>query len=123
MQIIFSYFNERKALSLVLAVIWTIIILIGCSLPGKDLPAITVFDQFDKVVHFTFFFAFFFFWYCGMHSFSHKALLIICSAFILGFAIEFYQMYFVAGRSFDVWDGVADTVGSLVAWLCFKKYF
>lgn len=119
---IIAYFFIHRRLSFFFAIIWTILILIGCSLPGKDLPAITLFDHFDKVVHFTFFCFFYFLWYAGTKPFENKSLILILISFALGFAIEFYQINFVVGRSFDVWDGVADTFGAWAASFIMKKW-
>jgi VanZ family protein len=80
-------------------------------LPGKEIPKLGLFDQFDKVVHFSFFFLFFLFWYAWKPSYLGWILL----AIVYGFAIEGYQRYCVSGRNFDVWDGVADTLGALAA--------
>ncbi|QLH45871.1 MAG: VanZ family protein [Bacteroidota bacterium] len=38
--------------------------------------------------------------------------LILILAIAYGFFLEYYQSHFVKGRSFDVWDGVADTLGA-----------
>lgn len=112
MKILFLFFTQRPKLSLVLACVWTIVIFIGCSLPGNDLPKINVFDHFDKVVHFMFFLGFFLLWsFSG--TFKNK-LIIFILAILFGFGIEFYQKYFVAGRSFDVWDGIWDSLGALI---------
>jgi VanZ family protein len=117
MKTLINYFLERQKLSLVLAIIWTIIILVGCTMPGRDLPPITVFAHFDKVVHFIFFLVFFVLWFCASYLFRYKALFITLIACLLGFSIEFYQLHFVTGRSFDVWDGMADTIGAMGGWL------
>lgn len=113
MKYIIGLLDKYRKLSLLFAIIWTIIIFIGCSLPGRDLPSVHLFDQFDKVVHFSFFLLFFIFWYFSPTIFFKNSLAWIMIAAIVGFGIEFYQIHFVAGRSFDVWDGVADTVGAL----------
>lgn len=114
----------NKKLMLLLAVAWTVLIFVGCSLPGKDLPAVSLFDHFDKVVHVGFFFIFVLLWVgaIGMEHIQtkHYVLLLVLS-FLYGFALEYYQVHFVAGRSWDVWDGVADTVGGGAACLFARK--
>lgn len=102
-----------------LSLLWTIIIFVGCSLPGKDIPAVHLFDHFDKIVHFIFFFIFAFLWLNTVFLFFPGErkniwvyiILIILSSFLYGFALEFYQFYFVQGRSWDIWDGIADGIG------------
>jgi VanZ family protein len=106
---------------MVLALIWTLIIFIGCSLPGKEIPKIGLFAHFDKLVHFVFFFMFFLLWKISRSSSSNSSIIILCLAIVYGFSLEFYQMYFVAGRSFDSWDGIADTIGAVSGFFVYKK--
>lgn len=93
------------------AVLWTSIILFACTIPGNEIPKVNLFDHFDKVVHFALFFIFYCLWFFRWKA---KWLWFILSI-LLGFAVEWYQLAFVPGRSFDVWDGVADSFGALVA--------
>lgn len=104
---------QKRLLLIGLSIVWTIVIFVGCSLPGKDLPELSIFDHFDKVVHFSFFMVFFFLWYFSFNSKKNAGIYLVIMSFIYGFGLEFYQVYFVAGRSFDIWDGVADTLGSV----------
>jgi VanZ family protein len=104
------------------AICWTIGIFLGCSRPGKDLPKLHLFDNFDKVVHFIFFFVFAYLWaVVGKSTFRILAITLLISI-AYGTFIEYYQKNFVAGRSFDVWDIVADSLGALVAVLLLKYY-
>lgn len=120
MKYILSLLRRYPKWTLALAISWTILIFIGCSMPGKELPKLGLFDHFDKLVHFTFFAVFFVLWYLSFLSSTRTAIIIISLAILYGFGIEFYQKHFVAGRSFDVWDGVADTLGALCGWLMVK---
>jgi len=81
-------------------------------MPGKELPKVNLFDQFDKVVHAVFFLFFFILWNLSFIYSKRNTLIILLLSIIYGFGIEFYQLYCVAGRSFDVLDGVADTFGA-----------
>jgi VanZ family protein len=99
---------------MLLAIAWSILVFVGCSLPGRELPKVDLLDNVDKIVHFVFFFCLVlctnFAGYCK----TFFAALLLC--LLYGFGLEWYQLYFVAGRSFDVWDGVADTLGGMGAW-------
>lgn len=116
-----EYLIKNKGLTLSLALAWTILIFMGCSLPGRDIPKVNMFEHFDKVVHFTFFMVFFILWFLYFGITKRNAFIIILTAFMYGFAIEFYQRYCVVGRSFDVWDGVADGIGAVLGWLVMRK--
>jgi len=113
---IFLFLKKHHYFTLFLALFWTIGIFIGCSMPGKDLPSISVFDHFDKVVHFTFFAIFYILWYLFFYKIKYIAFTLLFIVFLYGFGIEFYQLNCIEGRSFDVWDGVADTVGGFIAY-------
>lgn len=104
------------------AIVWTMIILIGCSMPGNELPKVHLFDHVDKVIHFIFFVFFFIFWNFSPTKYRQQAFVWIVFSFLLGFGIEFYQLNFVKGRSFDIWDGVADTLGALAGWQLIRYY-
>ncbi len=92
-------------------------------MPGKDLPKVNLFDHFDKLIHFTFFFIFYFLW-SAYFSFSKKSLLIfLIISFFYGLGIEYYQRDFIAGRSFDFWDAIADFLGALGALVIIRKFF
>jgi hypothetical protein len=110
---VIQYLHLHKTITFFVALLWSALIFYGCSMPGKDLPKVGLFDHADKLIHFTFFVVFFILWYCRFGS--PIRLVIIAAAY--GLAIEFYQLYFVPGRSFDIWDAVADALGALLAWL------
>jgi VanZ like family len=116
MKTFLQFFESRKKLTMILAILWTIGIFIGCSMPGRDLPKVNLFDNFDKVVHFTFFAVFFGLWFLITNKSTKYVLLIIVISIIYGFGIEFYQLHCVEGRGFDVWDGVADGGGAIFGW-------
>jgi VanZ family protein len=100
---------------------WLILIFVGCSLPGKEIPKVGLFNNFDKIVHFTFFFVLCILAYLKFGVQNKTIVTILCLAIIYGFALEFYQLYFVKGRSFDVWDGVADSAGAICSLPCVRK--
>jgi hypothetical protein len=107
---------------------WTVITIILLCLPGSIVPGTGFFGikNLDKVVHAVLFCSNVLFW--GWHYESgarplRQLRLIFVSAtasmIILGIIMEYIQMYFVPNRSFDEWDIVADTIGSVLAgvWL------
>ena len=102
-------------------VAWFILSMVLLTLPGSDLPKEAWFDkiQLDKFVHIFLFAVLVFLWYQPWRplwnkEFLTRALIISFIAFDYGVAMEFVQRYFVANRSFDAWDIVADGVGCLL---------
>ncbi len=103
---------------------WLALIIIGCSLPGNEIPKVNVFDQFDKVVHYVFYFVLCILGYLHF-GLSKKSIIALATfSIVFSFIIEFYQLRLVAGRSFDVWDGIAGSCGALcsVYLYKFRKY-
>lgn len=47
------------------------------------------------------------------------ALLVVILTSLWGLATEYLQESLVSGRSFDLWDWVADTAGAIIAWIYF----
>jgi VanZ family protein len=118
----FQFLETHRKISFTLAILWTLIIIIGVSMPGKELPKLNLFDHFDKVVHFTFFFAFFILWKMVFAHQEKSSRMIIAIAIAFGFAIEYYQLHLVTGRSFDVWDGIFDSLGAVFGFLFYRYY-
>jgi hypothetical protein len=110
---------------------WFFIVLVLTCLPGKDIPKIGWLDTiyFDKWVHAGMFagITFLFCWPFYKSGFSNEKRInyfikIAISASIWGLTIEFIQRFYIAGRSFDLLDWAADSLGAVIALLfCRKK--
>jgi len=95
--------------------IWTIIIIVGLSIPGQSLPKSSIIGI-DKIVHVSMFFV----WMVlALHSFRWTTKRTIFRIFIIGciFAVtsELYQQSFIPNRLADVWDVAADVLGLVLA--------
>ncbi len=91
---------------------WIVVIIIGCSLPGSEVPKVSVFKHFDKLVHFTFYFILCVLGFIYKGIIPGTVLALMFFVIIFSFAIEYYQLYFIKGRSFDVYDGIAGIIGA-----------
>lgn len=108
------------------AIMWIILILILCTLPGSALPHVSLFDKLhiDKVVHFFLFGGTVILLAYGLHRqqkhVNIPALVgLAVAATLYGLAIEFIQKYFIPNRSFELMDVVADGAGAVVGALIF----
>jgi hypothetical protein len=111
---------------------WFFIVLILICLPGRDFPSTNLFDKlnFDKWIHMGIFglLALLFMWPVALSSMHKKNklqyfLYIAIATCAWGLATEFIQRYLVTGRSFDLLDWAADSLGALVAFIyCVKRY-
>lgn len=94
------------------AIFWTLLILVACTWPGKDIPAAPVVG-FDKIVHAGLFIGWIVLW-CLAYPHKRKMLVVIGMAYGLG--LEFYQQLLPFERTFDWWDAVADAAGVLLGY-------
>lgn len=101
------------------AIVWALIIMVLTLTPGEAVPDVSLFD-YDKLGHGFIFFVLSFLLIKGTYenlqttSRAGNAVLIgvVTSAFY-GFLIEIIQS-FIPGRSMDVYDAVANVIGSIL---------
>ena len=114
------------------AIAWFIVVLVLICLPGSDIPSNNLLDliYFDKWVHIGIFglLALLFMLPVARSLNSSKQklqyfIVIAIATSLWGLTTEFIQKYLVFGRSFDLFDWAADTVGALSSFIiCKKKY-
>ena len=112
---------------------WFFVVLILICLPGDDLPKADDWMSavyFDKWVHIGLFsiLAFLFMLPLGKSEINQQNKFILIfkiaiSVSIWGLTTEFIQKFFIPGRSFDLLDWVADSVGVLLGLLAFRKLY
>lgn len=113
------------------AIIWFLVIIALCSMPGKSIPHISWLEllSFDKFVHASIFFglqvlimrAFIF-----STSFPKTKWLILLFCVTYGGALEIMQSAFFSERSGDVFDFIANSFGcvcGLLLFSCIRKKF
>ncbi|MFN8250591.1 MAG: VanZ family protein [Ferruginibacter sp.] len=115
------------------AIAWFIILSFALFTPGHDLPDVgSWFTQidFDKLIHVGVFgmLGLCCMWPIGKSAMANDKkrqlfIKIALSISIFGLASEFIQKYFVPGRNFDIFDWLADSIGSFASlFLCRKKF-
>jgi VanZ family protein len=109
---LFSPGSPYKKQARFIAIIWTLLIFIGCFTPGKDLPHVDI-PLIDKWTHFVLFGGFTFFWLCANPKRTARNLFnMFLIAMALGIFIEIMQGILTSlGRSMEFLDGLADAVG------------
>lgn len=99
------------------AITWFIVMCILFFLPGSDLPQANWLDAiyFDKWVHIGLFAMLTFLWRSAFDlDLNHYNWIILFTAILYGLSVEFIQRYWIPNRSFDLFDLLADTVGSII---------
>ena len=125
-------FLKPSVRSFLPAILWFAVATFLLLLPGNNFPeaGFLNFPHRDKLVHITFFFIFSYSFSWPFKSLDlsadnkrHQFFSIAWYGVAYGIVIEFVQKYFVANRSFDVWDILSDTVGSFLGyWWCVKFF-
>ncbi len=112
---VFNQDSPYKRKARFLALLWTLLIFIGCFTPGKDLPKVDV-PLIDKWVHFILFGGFTFLWLCARPIVNLRSLFsLFLIAVALGSFIELMQgLLTFLGRSMEFMDAVADSIGGLL---------
>ncbi len=95
------------------ALLWTALIVLACSWPGKALPESPVVG-FDKIVHIGMFVVWTILWL--VYS-PWKVLLILPMGMAFGVFLELYQQWLPFNRTFDWWDAAADALGVLLGYI------
>lgn len=118
---IFSEDSPYKKQARFIAILWTLLIFIGCFTPGNELPKVNV-PLIDKWVHLVMFGGFSFFWLCANPNIKLPRLsVLLLISIALGSVIELLQGVFkFLGRSMEFMDAVADSLGGLLGILLFS---
>lgn len=109
--------------SKVLAIAWLLLMCILFVIPGSALPEQNWFAdiQLDKWVHIGLFSVLVFLWASAFDlGLPSNSWIVIAIAILYGIAVEFVQKTWIPNRSFDLYDVVADAIGSvvgLIVWL------
>lgn len=104
---------RSHALSLILAVAWTLAILALCSIPGDELPQVRLISA-DKIGHFTIFAGFGWLWMRSLRmNVRSRFRWVVAAGLSYAVLTEIYQGIVPIGREPDAWDAVANSAGLL----------
>ena len=110
---------------LYLGILYTLIITLVFVAPRPDLPEIDFYISFDKIVHFMIFilltmiWSFYFFVRANKTLSLRNVILIALVCIIYGIVIEISQQMLEANRMSDMYDVLANSIGTLVGMLLF----
>lgn len=109
--------------------LWALLILILCGMPGKDIPHISFLEllSFDKFVHASIFFVFILLSARGLllqttflklQQQAKPIAFTICVAY--GGLMEIMQGTLFEDRSADIYDFIANSFGCTLGWICYQ---
>jgi VanZ like family len=104
-----------------IALSWAVLIFIASSIPSDYIPIGISILGWDKIIHMVLYAILSFFMAKGFwhKPFSSGILILFCVAY--GISDELHQL-FVPGRYTSIYDVIADTIGSGLGILIFKKF-
>ncbi len=112
-------------LSLILALGWSVIIILLSSVSGTDINSgLSLFEGADKVGHFAIYLICFLVWVKYLDGVYKPKLAVVYAlviSILLGIIMEFCQFYFFEDRKFEFYDIIANIGGSLVGYLIYKN--
>lgn len=113
-----------KKYSLLLAVVWTLLIVVGSLMSGKSLNSAGLFHipNLDKLIHAASYFLFVFLWSMALvKSKTQKTVIqIVATGIVLGLAVEFAQKLLTTDRHFENLDIIANIIGSIGGGIAFN---
>ncbi len=114
--------------SLSLSVIWALIILGLCSMPGQHIPSFNFLEMlaFDKWVHAGMFFvlcSLIFFYLLQKNSSKNKINVFFALSILYGCSLEIMQGTLFSNRSADWNDIIANSVGCVFSLMFYRKLF
>ena len=106
-----------------LAISWFIIMCVLFFLPGSALPAEhgwMIMIRIDKLVHMFLFATLFLMWrFAFNYPQKFYTIWLFLAVVAYGLVVELVQKYWIPGRSFDLYDLLADSIGSIAGWLVY----
>jgi VanZ family protein len=105
---------------------WLVLMCILFFLPGSAFPQENWLDQihFDKWVHVGLFAVLLFLWRSSFDwSANYYVILLLFCALAYGLAVEFIQKFWVANRSFDLFDVLFDMIGSALGLFVWSRVY
>jgi len=106
-----------------IAALYLAVVAILSLMPARDLPHITVFQWFDKLVHFSMYFGLSFL-ACWSLSISRNRMkpiyLLLLGVFLYGVLMEILQRTMHNGRNFEFRDMIANLTGAVIGIVLFR---
>lgn len=105
-----------------LFILYLFIVTVISLFPSNDIPEVTLFPYFDKLVHFSMYalFSFLMLWAWPEKFPGWKQIIPFLLVVSYGFLMEALQRYSNMGRSFDLSDELANALGFFPGWFFWR---
>ena len=108
------------------AIAWFLIMCVLFFLPGSAFPESDWMGKidFDKIIHVGLFSVLLFLWRSSFNlNRPNYGWALLGAAVIYGFTVEVIQLYWIPNRSFDLFDVLADSIGSALGLLIWSRVY
>lgn len=121
--------SQPRIVRFIPGIIWFTIVLVLMCLPGSKVPRIKLFAELllDKIVHFGCFALLVVLWGLPFIRTNRQRVQklsvfnwLLIAGIVWGLATELIQRYFIPGRSYDLFDWLADALGAFGGWLALR---
>lgn len=103
-----------------LALLWTLVILAACTVPGSTLPSLTLWE-FDKLIHFALFAGFGGLWMRALACpLGRRMAGVLLAGIAFALLTEWYQGLLPWPRTPDLLDALADSLGTLAGVVAYR---
>ncbi|MBK8347598.1 MAG: VanZ family protein [Saprospiraceae bacterium] len=120
--------NKLRMLSdrfyIISAVCWTLLTVYLSLISARSASAFNVWDfvGFDKLAHLVFYTMFSFLWCMALRKKEINFSNVLFFSISFGILMEICQLYLFNGRSFELYDIIANILGSIIGLILFKKF-
>lgn len=108
----------------ILAIAWTLLTLYLSLISARSASEFNLFDfvGFDKLAHLSFYTIFSFLWAMALRETNTGKNFVLFFSVSFGILMEICQFYLFNGRSFELYDILANIIGSFMGVILFKKF-
>ena len=106
-----------------MAIFWTILTLYLSLISARSASKFNIWDftGTDKLAHLIFYAVFSFLWCMSLRKRNVEKKYVLFFSIFFGILMEICQLYLFNGRSFELFDIIANIIGSVVGLILFKK--
>lgn len=106
------------------AVFWTMLTLYLSLISARTAANFNIWDfaGTDKIAHMVFYAVFSFLWCMSLRKRNVEKKYVLIFSFSFGVLMEIFQLYLFNGRSFELYDILANIIGSIIGFILFQKF-
>ncbi len=107
-----------------MAIFWTILTLYLSLISARSASKFNIWDftGTDKLAHLIFYAVFSFLWCMSLRKRNVEKKYVLFFSIFFGVLMEIFQLYLFNGRSFELYDILANIIGSIIGVILFQKF-